>query len=214
MSTRRIAGPRREVKATRDPPSAPWRRARRDDTPTRVYYRPSAIPSPPREPPAAAVSATRSLPPLDYEEASLRRASHVLELTRPDKRRQARYLRWFAVGLTLGVLAAALWQGGATALCRTMRSWSADAIRSLERQPRAPATATAALQASLIGPDESLVRPSGGVDAAGSRVPANACGNPLAPLAAEGAAPVTPHAAFAPAAETRTVSIDDLPAAR
>jgi hypothetical protein len=96
------------------------------------------------------------------------------------------HVRWFALGVAVGALVAALWHGAATATCGAVRAWSACAIRSLAHNK--PSTPVAA-----ASPQRPAAEPS-------APCPANAPHDPCAAL-------------LAPfdAAEVETVNVDDLP---
>ena len=178
-----IAGPRREPKA-RDPASERRVGASARGTPTRRCRRPTATPRPPEPRLRRGAAAGPSLPALARGEPdSARRAS--LELRAPSSDARARYLRWFAVGVTLGVLAAALWRGGATATCRT------DALVERLRAPVARAAADGAPHRAAAPPaPRRRVGPPPG--RAGRPVVEPRVADPLAPVGRDASATVTP----------------------
>jgi hypothetical protein len=99
------------------------------------------------------------------------------------------HVRWFALGVAVGALVAALFHGGASATCKAMRAWSACAIRSLEHKPAAIA---------IVAPQRPAAEPS---------APCPASGGP----SGHAADPCTELLAPFDAAEVHTVSVDDLP---
>ncbi len=73
------------------------------------------------------------LPALDYDDGASRRSQEALEVTRPGRRARMRRVRWFAVGLALGTVVAAMSQGGAQATCEALRSPKASGHGSIEQ---------------------------------------------------------------------------------
>jgi hypothetical protein len=94
-------------------------------------------------------------------------------------------MRWFALGVAVGALVAALWHGGASATCKAMRAWSAGAIRSLEHRPTAVAAAS----------------------------PPRPAAEPPAPCPANAPDPCRELLAPFDTAEVETVNVDELPPA-
>jgi hypothetical protein len=73
-----------------------------------------------------------ALAALDYEDVSARRSPPSLEKTQPGHRARMQRIRWFAYGIVVGTLGAAIGGGGAEPLCRAFHDWVAGAVRTYD----------------------------------------------------------------------------------
>jgi hypothetical protein len=83
------------------------------------------------------------LAPLDFEDITSRRNAPSLETTQPGHRARMQRIRWFAYGIVVGTVGAAMGGGGAEALCRAVREMHAGTARaadsrSVEASPTLP----------------------------------------------------------------------------
>ena len=78
---------------------------------------------------------TQRLASLDFEESTSRRGGQSLEATQPGHRARRQRIRWFAYGILVGTVGSAMGGGGAEALLRAAREWSAGAVRTLDGRP-------------------------------------------------------------------------------
>jgi hypothetical protein len=171
--------------------------------------RPPALPAPrtvvvaerPAAPPASAPApgSARALPPLDYDEPTPSEKGPRpgrLETTRPGKRtKSSRRVLWFALGIAFGATGAVFAQGDGTGPMPALRSWGANALRSLEHSAAPVAADPSSVTANNVRhPDVRSKDAPCPVDPR----PGDPCAQLLAP--------------FAP--QVPTVSVDDLPRAK